>query len=262
MASDRRIRFKEQLDAIGRTLSYRHHQHPRAVKVFRLAVQLDPEHAYAHHYLAYNLDWLAENTEALESHYRRAIDLQPTHPWFWSRWICYLATRGRGAEAKAQWHEAVCRAQHQRGRHAGLDFPGPPPLGCPMASALGRARFRRDGPPRNPRAGGEVRREHSGSLLAPGVAQARGAGQVGLPAECATAGVAFARAAHRPASVVAGCSPPLLDPGATWKASIEKTGSPSCSRRSFHAPPGILTSGYFETELRRGQVEASASGFT
>ncbi|MGO9465694.1 MAG: hypothetical protein ACLQIB_18145 [Isosphaeraceae bacterium] len=108
MASDRRIRFKEQLDAIGRTLSYRHHQHPRAVKVFRLAVQLDPEHAYAHHYLAYNLDWLAENTEALESHYRRAIDLQPTHPWFWSRWICYLATRGRGAEAKAQWHEAVC----------------------------------------------------------------------------------------------------------------------------------------------------------
>ena len=30
--------------------------------VFRLAVQLDPEHAYAHHYLAYNLDWLAEET--------------------------------------------------------------------------------------------------------------------------------------------------------------------------------------------------------
>ncbi len=105
--SDRRLKFVEQLDEIGRTLSYRHHEHRRAVNVFRLAVQLDPEHAYAHHYLAYNLDWLAEETEDLEFHYRKAIRLQPTHPWYWSRWICYLTTRGRNRETRAQWHDAV-----------------------------------------------------------------------------------------------------------------------------------------------------------
>ena len=75
--------------------------------MFRLAVQLEPEHAYAHHYLAYNLDWLAEETEDLEFHYREAIRLQPTHPWYWSRWISYLATRGRYREAKITWHEAL-----------------------------------------------------------------------------------------------------------------------------------------------------------
>jgi len=105
--SDRRLKFVEQLDEIGRTLSHQNHDHRAAVNVFRLAVELEPEHAYAHHYLAYNLDWLGEDAEELESHYREAIRLQPTHPWVWSRWISYLATRGRNREARAQWHEAV-----------------------------------------------------------------------------------------------------------------------------------------------------------
>ncbi len=43
----------------------------------------------------------------VESHYKMAIDLQPTHPWWWSRWISYLATRGRFAEAKSNWRTAV-----------------------------------------------------------------------------------------------------------------------------------------------------------
>jgi len=105
--SDRRLKFVEQLDEIGRSLSYQNHDHRAAVNVFRLAVQLEPEHSYAHHYLGYNLDWLAEGAEELETHYREAIRLQPTHPWVWSRWICYLTTRGRKREARAQWHEAV-----------------------------------------------------------------------------------------------------------------------------------------------------------
>ena len=107
LKSHGRLKFVEQLDEIGRTLSYQNHDHRAAVNVFRLAVRLDPEHVYAHHYLAYNLDWLAEDAEELEYHYREAIRLQPTHPWVWSRWISYLATRGRNREARAQWHEAV-----------------------------------------------------------------------------------------------------------------------------------------------------------
>jgi len=107
LKSPGRLKFVEQLDEIGRSLSYRNHDHRSAVNVFRLAVQLEPEHAYAHHYLAYNLDWLAEETEDLEFHYREAIRLQPTHPWYWSRWISYLATRGRYREAKITWREAL-----------------------------------------------------------------------------------------------------------------------------------------------------------
>ena len=107
LKSPGRLKFVEQLDEIGRSLSYRNHDHRSAVNVFRLAVQLEPEHAYAHHYLAYNLDWLAEETEDLEFHYREAIRLQPTHPWYWSRWISYLATRGRYRQAKITWREAL-----------------------------------------------------------------------------------------------------------------------------------------------------------
>jgi tetratricopeptide (TPR) repeat protein len=107
LKSHGRLKFVEQLDEIGRTLSYKNFDHRSAVNVFRLAVQLVPEHAYAHHYLAYNLDWLAEETEDLEFHYREAIRLQPTHPWYWSRWISYLATRGRFREAKTTWREAL-----------------------------------------------------------------------------------------------------------------------------------------------------------
>ncbi|HKM55339.1 MAG TPA: hypothetical protein VJY33_18180, partial [Isosphaeraceae bacterium] len=107
LKSPGRLKFMEQLDEIGRTLSYKNFDHRSAVNVFRLAVQLDPDHAYAHHYLAYNLDWLAEEAEDLEFHYREAIRLQPTHPWYWSRWICYLATRGRYREAKITWREAL-----------------------------------------------------------------------------------------------------------------------------------------------------------
>jgi tetratricopeptide (TPR) repeat protein len=105
--SDPRIRFVEQLAEIGRTLSYWRHQHRAASRLFGYAVQIDPSHAYSHHYLAFNLDWLAERPDQVEEHYRKAAELQPTHPWWWSRWISYLATRGRFHEAKVKWREAL-----------------------------------------------------------------------------------------------------------------------------------------------------------
>lgn len=105
--SDPRLQFVEQLDEIGRTLSFVHGEHTRAASIFRLAVGLDSEHAYSHHYLAFNLDWLAEESTEVELHYKKAIELQPTHPWWWSRWISYLATRGRSGEAQLYWRAAV-----------------------------------------------------------------------------------------------------------------------------------------------------------
>jgi len=105
--SDFRLLFVEQLHEIGRTLSYAHHEHARAVEVFRVALRLDPLHSYGHHYLAFNLDYLAQSPAEVEEHYKRAISLQPSHPWWWSRWVSYLATRGRFAEARTQWRAAT-----------------------------------------------------------------------------------------------------------------------------------------------------------
>ncbi len=97
----------ELLAEVGRTLSYEEHEHRGAVTIFQFAVRLDPTHAYSHHYLAFNLDWLAEEAENVEKHYQEAITLEPTHPWWWSRWISYLATRGRFRDAKSCWHRAI-----------------------------------------------------------------------------------------------------------------------------------------------------------
>lgn len=105
--SDERLRFVEQLHEIGRTLSYVHHEHRRAADLFRLALKFDPDHPYSHHYLAFNLDWLAEQSSEVEAHYQKAIDLQPMHPWWWSRWISYLATRGRFQAARGAWRDAL-----------------------------------------------------------------------------------------------------------------------------------------------------------
>jgi tetratricopeptide (TPR) repeat protein len=104
---DPRLRFVEQLHELGRTLSYGFHEHRRAADLFRLALEFDPDHPYSHHYLAFNLDWLAQDTREVEAHYQKAIDLQPTHCWWWSRWVSYLATRGRFQQARSVWRAAL-----------------------------------------------------------------------------------------------------------------------------------------------------------
>ena len=107
MQPDERICFPEQLDEIGRTLSYVDRDHSRAAEIFRFSISLNSRRAYSHHYLAFNLDWEAKNALEVEMHYRKAIELQPTHPWWWSRWISYLATRGRFLDAKTSWRAAI-----------------------------------------------------------------------------------------------------------------------------------------------------------
>ena len=105
--SDQRLRFVEQLHELGRTLSYVLHDHRRAADIFRLALEFDPDHPYSHHYLAFNLDWLALEVHEVEAHYQKAIELQPTHPWWWSRWVSYLATRGRFRQARSVWRASL-----------------------------------------------------------------------------------------------------------------------------------------------------------
>jgi tetratricopeptide (TPR) repeat protein len=99
--------FVDQLNKLGRTLSKEARNFAAAAEVFRLAIQWDDHNDYAHHYLAYNVDWLANDPGLAETEYRRALEVNPEHPWWWSRWINFLITLGRAREAREEWARAV-----------------------------------------------------------------------------------------------------------------------------------------------------------
>lgn len=99
--------FATQLDIVGRILSREQRDYRQAAQVFQRAYRWEPTDAYAHHYQAYNLDILAEQSDTVEAHYRRAIELEPDNVWWHSRWISYLITRGRSQQMRTAWMEAL-----------------------------------------------------------------------------------------------------------------------------------------------------------
>ena len=113
---DRSLQFVEQYDALGKSLSQRALRGPRAeeerlrrdaVRAYERAVEHDPRDAYAHHYIAYNLDILATERERVGQEYVTAKDLAPGHPWYHSRHICFLITTSWMRLAREGWERAV-----------------------------------------------------------------------------------------------------------------------------------------------------------
>jgi tetratricopeptide (TPR) repeat protein len=104
------MHFGEQLDALGKALSLAGRRLD-AVSCYERALQHNDSDTYAHHYKAYNLDYEAVRVVEVESHYRRAIELDAAqgvrHVWHHGRFICFLITRGREREARAAWLHAV-----------------------------------------------------------------------------------------------------------------------------------------------------------
>jgi tetratricopeptide (TPR) repeat protein len=98
--------FVEQLDALGKRLSLAGRRR-EAVACYRRALSHEPNDAYAHHYLAFNLDWEAQQPSDVDQHYRKAIELKPRHPWYHCRLISFLIVRGRLLEANGAWKRAV-----------------------------------------------------------------------------------------------------------------------------------------------------------
>jgi len=84
---DREPYFVDQLDILGKTLSYELHRYEQAAEVFDRAVRMDDSDDYAYHYLAYNLDRLGREPERVELNYRGAIELNRTHPWWRARLV-------------------------------------------------------------------------------------------------------------------------------------------------------------------------------
>ena len=99
--------FVEQLHALGRVLSKQCGNHEAAIQVFEEAIRVDDQDDYAHHYLAYNIDWLARDEDRADREYKRAVELNSEHPWWWSRRINFLITTGRLNEARREWRDAT-----------------------------------------------------------------------------------------------------------------------------------------------------------
>jgi tetratricopeptide (TPR) repeat protein len=104
---DRDPYFVDQLDILGKTLSYDHHLYREAAEVFAQAVAMDDDDDYAHHYLAYNLDLDGKDANRVEHHYRRAIELNGWHHWWRARLVKFLLTRGRTDAAREEWDRAL-----------------------------------------------------------------------------------------------------------------------------------------------------------
>jgi tetratricopeptide (TPR) repeat protein len=114
--------FVEQLHVHGRTLSKELNDHAGAAEIFKLAVELEDGNDYSHHYWAYNTDWRAGDTALIEREYTRAVELNPTHAWWWSRWINFLITTGRMLDARREWSKASDELRNSDGWERGSVF--------------------------------------------------------------------------------------------------------------------------------------------
>lgn len=108
-----KVFFSDQLDALGRRLSQEAQRRrddglfSQAVEVFKHALSWDETDDYAHHYLAFNRDVPGREPAIVEGHYQKAIEINPRHSWWWSRYICFLVARGRPSDAERKWDEAL-----------------------------------------------------------------------------------------------------------------------------------------------------------
>lgn len=98
--------FATQLNLLGKTLSFDLRRFDDAVRVFAKAVERDDANDYGHHYLGFNLQVLGRDPDRSETHYRRAIELNPTFVWWRARYVRFLVVLGRVNEARSAWDDA------------------------------------------------------------------------------------------------------------------------------------------------------------
>ena len=97
--------FTDQLNMRGQMLSLQG-EHDKAAELFYQSIQWDNDDDYAHHYYAYNLDYVGSKSDEVDNHYEIATEIDPRNTWWWSRRINFLITMGRMAEVKAVWEDA------------------------------------------------------------------------------------------------------------------------------------------------------------
>lgn len=97
--------FSDQLDGIG-ILAAEREDWVTAQTAFGLAIEWDPDDAFAHHHLAYALDADAVEPRRIEREYVRALQLDPRHATWHARLISFLVVRARTQDARTRWDES------------------------------------------------------------------------------------------------------------------------------------------------------------
>ena len=88
----------------GRYLSQELRDYSAAAHVYQKCVEKFPEDDYAWHYLGFNLDRAGAPTEPVVKAYRKAVELNPEHPWWNSRLVIRLIASEQSTEAQSEWH--------------------------------------------------------------------------------------------------------------------------------------------------------------
>jgi tetratricopeptide (TPR) repeat protein len=91
----------------ARALSIEQRDFLGAAAVYRQCLErVDSEDTYSWHYLAFNLDRAGQEREVAEQGFRRAVELEPSNPWWNSRLVTFLIEQSRFREAEQEWREA------------------------------------------------------------------------------------------------------------------------------------------------------------
>ncbi|WP_426748626.1 hypothetical protein VZQ01_19395 [Myxococcus faecalis] len=94
----------------ARALSIEQRDFMGAADVYeRCLEQVDSEDAYSWHYLGFNLDRAAQKRERAEEAFRKAVELDPTNPWWNGRLVTFLIEQSRFRAADGEWEQALER---------------------------------------------------------------------------------------------------------------------------------------------------------
>ncbi|HRG95495.1 MAG TPA: hypothetical protein PLR99_04540 [Polyangiaceae bacterium] len=106
--------FSEQYDLLGKELSLAK-RYQDAVAAYERALAYDANDAYAHHYLAFNLDAQGKQASRVKAGYEKARALHPQRARYHGRYATFLVTVGRMAEADDAWAQALSELGYDDG---------------------------------------------------------------------------------------------------------------------------------------------------
>jgi tetratricopeptide (TPR) repeat protein len=106
----------EQLLDRAWSLSVEHRNFHGGAQLYRRYLRDYGEDAYAFHYLAFNLDRAGAERDDVERSYRRAVELDPTNPWWNSRLVTFLIRDLRYQAADEEWRKCLERIDPQEAR--------------------------------------------------------------------------------------------------------------------------------------------------
>lgn len=93
----------------GRSLSRKGH-YADAAKVFQQCIALtNGKDSYSLHYYAFNLDRTGMDAGESERAFRKAVDEDPSNPWWNSRLVTFLIGQARFLDARREWQSALGR---------------------------------------------------------------------------------------------------------------------------------------------------------